>query len=198
MKFLVFSDVHEDKSQLAKLEKRAKQTDIDFVIVAGDFTTFNRSLTQLFKQFNSWDKPVYVIPGNHEEGEEYSITIQRYNNLVNLHKSQVEINDYVLLGYGGDGFSQQDPEFRKIARSWYGKYKNKKVVLITHGPAYKTKLDKLSMGHVGNIDYRKFIDRIKPKLAISGHIHETIGAIDNIGETKVINPCWDGMIIELK
>ncbi|MAG60362.1 hypothetical protein CL619_01110 [archaeon] len=198
MKFLVFSDIHEDKKHLAKLDKRAKDKDIEFVIIAGDFTNFNRSLTQMFKKFDSWDKPVYIIPGNHEEGEEYTVTIQRYDNLINLHKTEVEVGDYVLLGYGGDGFSQQDPEFRKVARIWYGKYKKKKVVLVTHGPVYKTKLDLLSMGHVGNMDYRKFIERIKPKLAISGHIHETIGAIDKIKDTKVINPCWDGMVIELK
>lgn len=198
MKFLVFSDVHEDKAQVTKLGKRAKDKDIDFVIVAGDFTNFNRSLTQILKQFNSWGKPVYVIPGNHEEGEDYTNSVANYENLVNLHKSSVEVGDYILLGYGGDGFSKQDSEFRKLARSWYGQYKNKKIVLVTHGPAYGTKLDKLPAGHSGNIDYRKFIERINPKLAISGHLHETIGEIDKIKDTKVINPCWDGMIIELK
>lgn len=198
MKFLVFSDVHEDNKQLAKLEKRAKEEDIDFVIVAGDFTNFNRSLKGVCKQFNSWGKPVYIIPGNHEEGEDYEKTVAEFENLTNLHKSHLELNDYVFLGYGGDGFSKQDAEFRKIARSWYGKFKTKKVVLITHGPAYKTKLDKLPMGHVGNVDYRKFIERIKPRLCISGHIHETMGEIDKIENTKLINPCWDGMVIELK
>ena len=118
--------------------------------------------------------------------------------MVDLHKSAVERDNYVFLGFGGDGFSRQDPEFRKIARKWYGNFKNKKVVLITHGPAYKSKLDKLGKRHIGNIDYRKFIERIKPKLAISGHLHETIGEIDKIGNTKLINPCWDGMVIELK
>ncbi|MBT4446244.1 hypothetical protein HOA92_03550 [archaeon] len=198
MKFLVFSDVHEDMKQINKLEKRAKEEDIEFIIVAGDFTTFNRSLRVVFKKFNSWGKPVYVIPGNHEEGEEYDNTIKEYSNLVDLHKSAVERDNYVFLGFGGDGFSRQDPEFRKIARKWYGNFKNKKVVLITHGPAYKSKLDKLGKRHIGNIDYRKFIERIKPKLAISGHLHETIGEIDKIGNTKLINPCWDGMVIELK
>ena len=48
MKFLVFSDVHEDMKQINKLEKRAKEEDIEFIIVAGDFTTFNRSLRGVF------------------------------------------------------------------------------------------------------------------------------------------------------
>ena len=85
-----------------------------------------------------------------------------------------------------------------VKKNTFDFFKNKKVVLITHGPAYKSKLDKLGKRHIGNIDYRKFIERIKPKLAISGHLHETIGEIDKIGNTKLINPCWDGMVIELK
>lgn len=198
MKFLVFSDVHEDNKQLAKLQKRAKEDDIDFVVVAGDFTNFNRSLKAVCKELNSWGKTVYVIPGNHEEGDDYVSVISQFENLVDFHKSYVEVGDYIFLGYGGDGFSKQDSEFRKIARNWYGKYKSKKVVLVTHGPAFNTKLDVLQVGHVGNIDYRKFIERIKPRLCISGHIHETMGAVDQIGNTKLINPCWDGMVIELK
>lgn len=199
MKFLAFSDVHEDKDLVKKVEKRIKQDDIDFVIIPGDFTNFNRSLIPMLKLFNSWKKPVYIIPGNHEEGDKYKQAIQNYENLVDANHKAIELdNDYILLGYGGGGFTQQDPEFRKIARKWYGEYKNKKIILVTHGPPYSTKLDKLKAGHAGNIDYRKFIERIEPKLAISGHIHDTAGAVDKIKDTKLINPCWDGMVIELK
>ena len=76
-------------------------------------------------------------------------------------------------------------------------FKDKRVVLITHGPPYKTKLDKLKAGHVGNMDYRIFIERIKPLMAISGHLHDTMGEQDEIGDTILLNPCWEGVIIEL-
>ena len=92
----------------------------------------------------------------------------------------------------------QDAEFRKISRDWYGKYKDKKIVLVTHQPPYGTKLDRLGQRHVGNEDYRKFIERIEPKVAISGHLHETVGLSDSIGKTKIVNPGWDGMVVELK
>ena len=59
------------------------------------------------------------------------------------------------------------------------------------------KLDLLEMGHVGNKDYLKFIRRMKPKLAISGHLHETVGVMDKIDKTQIVNPGWDGMVIEL-
>ena len=102
------------------------------------------------------------------------------------------------MGYGGGGFNQEDGTFRKIARNWYGEYKDEKVVLLLHGPPLGTNVDLLNNRYVGNKDYRAFIERIKPKLVLCGHLHETAGVVDTIGATKVANPGWDGMVIELK
>ena len=111
---------------------------------------------------------------------------------------EVKVKNVLVLGYGGGGFAMQDSRFRKIAREWYGRYHGKNVVLVTHGPPFGTTLDLLGSRHVGNYDYRKFIERIKPKLVIAGHLHETAGAVDKIGTTKVVNPGWEGMVIGLK
>ncbi len=197
MKFLVFSDTHGDSKLVDAVEKRAKDDDIDFVIIPGDFTNFSQSIKAILKRFNKFGKKIYLLPGNHEEGEEYSKTIKKHDNLIDLNKTHMEMEGYVFLGYGGDGFSLEDKEFRKLARTWYGNFKKKKVVLVTHGPPNNTKLDLVGKRHVGNKDYRKFIERIKPKLAICGHIHDTAGVVDKLGETKLINPCWEGMVIEL-
>lgn len=200
MKFLAFTDLHEDKEALQGVIKRAQQDDIEFVICAGDISTFGRGLKSVLKQLDKLEKPVYVIPGNHEEGMNLDDVFSSFKNCKNIHQQAIEIGNYVLLAYGGGGFAQTDAEFRKIARGWYGKYNGKKTILLTHGPPFQTKLDDLDGKgrHVGSIDYRKFIERIKPKLAISGHLHETVGAADKVGTTKLINPGWDGMVIELK
>jgi len=116
---------------------------------------------------------------------------------VSLHLKAALIGEYVFLGYGGGGFAMKDANFRKIARQWYGKFNGKKIVLLTHQPPFGTKLDLLGDRHVGNEDFHDFILRIKPKLAISGHLHETFGEIDVLGETKLVNPGADGMVIEL-
>ena len=92
----------------------------------------------------------------------------------------------------------EDAEFRKLAREWYGKYKGQKIVLVTHQPPLGTTLDLLGNKHVGNKDYRQWIERLQPKLVIAGHLHETAGATDIIGKTRVVNPGWEGMVIELK
>lgn len=198
MKFLAFTDIHADPSQVTALMKRGAKDDIDFLLCCGDFTEFGSGFRYVLKRMNKIGKKIYTIPGNHEDGVEFESAVKEYENWINFDHKAVRIGEYVFLGYGSGGFALTDAEFRKIARKWYGQYKNEKIILVTHGPAYGTKLDKLEMGHVGNKDYRKFIERIKPKLAFSGHLHESFGMVDTLGGTKLVNPGDEGMVIELK
>ncbi len=197
MKFLTFVDLHEDKKYLKALIKRASKEDIDFVICAGDLTMFGRSLRYVLKKFNDLGKKFYIVPGNHESDKMFKEVIADYLNCINFNHKAIKKDDYVLLGYGGGGFAAEDSQFRKISRDWYSKYQDDKVILVTHGPPYGTKNDLLEKRHVGNHDYRKFIERIKVKLMICGHLHETAGTQDKVGKTVVINPGWEGMVIEL-
>lgn len=199
MKFLTFTDLHEDKAVLKELVKRASQPDIDFIVCGGDISTFGRGLTLVFKSFDALKKPFYVIPGNHEEGSEIlTRALVGFSNCHNFDRLAIKIGEYVFLGYGGGGFSVQSEEFRKLARQWYGKYKEEKIIFVTHGPPFGTALDLMGQKHVGNKDFRRFIDRIKPKIAISGHLHEAVGKMDTLGKTKLLNPGWEGMVVEVK
>jgi uncharacterized protein len=200
MKFLTFVDLHQDKDVLRKLVTRAKKSDIDFILAAGDVSDFGRGLREVLEAFSKVGKTMYFIPGNHEEHMDWEKMIAKYPYVINLHRQDIKIDDYVFLGYGGGGFAQEEAEFRKIARNWYGQYHGKKIVLVTHGPPFLTKLDWLEHldRHVGHKDYRKFIERIEPKIVICGHLHETAGLTDKIGKTKLLHPGWDGLVIELK
>jgi len=197
MKFLTFVDLHEDQKVLKELVKRINRTDVEFVVCAGDLTLFGRSLRYVLKQLNSTGKDIYLIPGNHESDETLNKVLADYPHCINFNQKAIEKGDYVFLGFGGGGFNQEDTEFRKISREWYGKYNGKKVILVTHGPPYGTKVDFVEERHVGNADYRKFIERIKAKLMICGHLHETAGMVDEVAGTQIINPGWEGMIVEL-
>lgn len=197
MKFLAFADLHENKEKLAAVLKRASQDDIDFVVCAGDISSFGRGLRDVLNKFSNLGKNFYLVPGNHEESPHFETVVKEYKHCVSLHLKAAQISGYVFLGYGGGGFAYEDSFFRKVAREWYGKLKGRKIVLLTHQPPFDTKLDLLNGQHVGNKDYHDFILRINPKLAISGHLHETFGEVGLLGETKLVNPGQDGMVIEL-
>ena len=62
------------------------------------------------------------------------------------------------------------------------------LVLVSHQPARDTVTDLAGNGaHVGSTAVRTFIERHKPVLCLSGHIHEAQGT-DAIGSTILVNP----------
>jgi len=69
-----------------------------------------------------------------------------------------------------------------------GRISDDRFVLITHQPAWGTNLDVAASGqHAGSRAIRAFIERAKPVLAVSAHIHESPG-VDHIGQTVIVNP----------
>ena len=98
---------------------------------------------------------------------------------------------YCLGGYGGGGFSMVDKEFEKISKKFekeIKKNKDKKVILVTHAPPYKTNIDRIIEDPCGNKSIKNFILKVKPNLVIAGHIHECAGKEDKVGKTEVMNP----------
>jgi len=197
MKILALTDLHGDVSILKSLIKKVITSEIDIIVIAGDLTQFETNLNYLLAKLNSMNKPVLIIPGNHEDDEHLTETAKAYPNLICFNKKAVEFQGYLFLGYGGGGFSLEDSQFKWLARQWYSEYQNQKIILVLHGPPFGTSLDKIDNRHVGNKDFRSFIERIKPKLVICGHLHENAGKLDTIGEIKLINPGWEGMIVEM-
>jgi hypothetical protein len=63
-----------------------------------------------------------------------------------------------------------------------------RLVLVSHQPPSNTAVDRAGIGkHVGSAAVRHFIERHRPRLCFSGHIHEAQGT-DTIGETLLVNP----------
>jgi uncharacterized protein len=197
MKFLTFTDVHSDFSIIKRLSKVAEADDITCIIICGDFTFMGQNLRKVLEHFDKMPKPVYLIPGNHEEHTSFNEMVKSYDNITNCDRKSVKIGEYVLLGYGGGGFLLENDEYREIAREWYNKYKNEKIILLTHQPPYGTPLDNLSIGHVGCKDIRRSLKRLLPIIALSGHIHESAGVCTEVDGVTILNPGWDGKIVEL-
>lgn len=197
MKLLFFADLHGDMQILSNL--RTKSKDADGIICAGDISTMERNLPKIMKKLNDFNKPILMIHGNHEDEDGLKEECLKHKNMTFLHKGVYHLEDYVFLGYGGDGFSTNDPEFEQVANKFFKpEIKDKKrIILITHGPPYGTVIDKIGDSHRGNISYRKFIDEIKPHLAISGHLHETAGMHEKIDRTLFINPGKNGVIVDI-
>ena len=196
MKLLACVDMHGSEKAYAAVKEKAKK--VDFIVCAGDFTVFEHSIERFLKFFDSLEKEVLMIHGNHEDEDSLKEACKPFKNIHFFHKEVVDKDGFVFFGYGGGGFSMTDPEFDDCVRSKIASLKGKKIVLITHAPPYKTAIDMLGEDHRGNKNFKQFILELHPVLAISGHLHENAGKHELLHKTLIINPGPLGKIIELR
>ncbi|MCX6707728.1 MAG: metallophosphoesterase [Candidatus Woesearchaeota archaeon] len=198
MKILAFVDTHGSVEAMKKIMEKGKKKDIDILICAGDISVFEQDIDKIMKKLDSIGKPILMLPGNHESEKNMKELADKTKNVVYIHKGMLKIKGYTFIGFSGNGFSPNDAEFdawsKKVERELK---KSDKVVLITHAPPHKTKLDSIAGSHCGSRSIRKFIEKIDILLAVSGHIHENAGAEDVIKNTRVVNPGPFGKVFEI-
>jgi len=202
MNLLAFVDMHGSLKALKKIKQKAKKADL--IVCAGDISIFENNLDYFLFQLNKLKKPVLIIPGNHEDEDDIKELTKSFENITNIHKKPLIKEDYLFLGYGGGGFSMVDKDFIKTSKKFekdIKKFRNKnkenKIILVTHAPPYKTKIDTIEKEPCGNKSIKNFILKVKPDLVISGHLHECAGKEDKIKNTKMINPGPFGKIINI-
>ncbi|MBW3004898.1 metallophosphoesterase [Candidatus Woesearchaeota archaeon] len=210
MKILAFVDLHSKHGSpeyvdfygsikyIKKLKALAKKEKPDVILFAGDASLFENHLEELMAKISEIGKKIFVIHGNHETAAVMKKICSFHDNLIFIHKKTVKLDDYVFVGFSGEGFLRTDKEMEKFLKKIKPKIKGKKTVLMTHAPPYKTKLDKIGREHCGNNTITKFIQSNKNiLLAICGHIHETAGKKDKVNNATIINPGPLGVIIEI-
>lgn len=194
MKIVTISDTHNAHDRLTI-------PDCDILIHAGDESF--RGSEQEVVAFATWldrqpAKHIIWIPGNHSMGFMHNWpnslnwiknVSPRTNVLIN---SGVEIESLKIWG------SPITPWFHDWAynvhrgaeiREYWNKIPLDTNILITHGPPYKI-LDVVEPNtrreqSVGCMDLANTIAKIKPKLHVFGHIHESHGRVFQDGTTYV-------------
>ncbi|MGM5484863.1 MAG: metallophosphoesterase family protein [Nanobdellota archaeon] len=195
MRILAFGDTHGSSRQLKRLTKKAEGCDM--ILCLGDFTIFGNEQRKILRKINKMGK-VFLIHGNHELSSEVIKDIKDLKNIKNLHKKGIIYKNTLFLGWGGDGFSLEDERFRTLEKVFLKKKdKAEKTILMTHGPAYGTDIDLINDEHCGNKTYREFLDKYKPDIMLSGHLHENNGVEQELGKTRIINPGPEGKIIDI-
>lgn len=198
MRIFTFVDLHEDEETLAHIKNEIRKNDPELVVCAGDFSIFENKFHEVLKELNSINKPMLIIPGNHEDEETLEKACGFFENLICFHGKTYEKDDFLFVGFGTGGFSISDPNFKEVAPEFKKKIMpHHKVVLVTHAPPHGTNIDLVNGDHCGSKAIREFIKEVQPLVAISGHIHENSYKEDFIGRTRIINPGPRGKIIDL-
>lgn len=194
MKILAFSDLHAAARPAEALVEAAQGADL--VIGAGDFCNGRRGLEQAMALLDGITAPMVVVPGNAESAEELRDAARQ--GITVLHGQAHEIGGLRLFGlgygvpvtpFGAWSCDLSEDEAEAMLGPCAGV-----DILITHSPPKGT-VDVTSQGiSVGSTAIRTAIETHQPKLAVCGHIHDSWGRSDMIGETRVVNlgptPNW--------
>lgn len=149
-----------------------------------------------YKEFLDWYSKVpakhkIVIPGNHDffcqRREKFSIDMASSVGVTMLNCSSIEIDGFKIYGYPWQprffdwAFNADEYQLKQMAKEI-----PECDILVSHGPP-KGILDKVKNPaqrddpHVGDIHLLNRILEIKPKLVVSGHIHEAYGTTGKNG-----------------
>lgn len=205
MKLLVFSDVHADNEVIENLIKKAKKSDVDVLISAGDLAHFGVGLDEAFKKLNI-GIPLLIVPGNHEASSQIANAAKQFKFIRNIHAKTVFLGSVLFFGCGGSSFTPfgtpnelSEKDFKELLVKFNAEQKKNatKFVLVLHDPPYNTKMDLLDSTHNGSKAVRAFVDKYEPDYCICGHFHENKGKQDKLGKTILLNPGPTGKIIEI-
>lgn len=194
-RILAAGDIHGDTKLAKKLAERAEREKVDLVILTGDITGLVET-QNLIKPFTERNERVVFVPGNWDSQDTADVLSKLYG-IKNLEDYYVKEDNIGIFGLGSAGtLSLNEKEaFKKLEKNFEKVKSLEKKILVSHMHAAGTKSE-LS-GFPGSTGLRKAIDKFKPDLFISGHIHELEGVEEKIGKTRVLNVGRRGKIIEI-
>ncbi|OPX23717.1 MAG: hypothetical protein B1H03_00855 [Planctomycetales bacterium 4484_113] len=191
MKLLVGADLHNNARGMNWFCELADAEAPDVVVFLGDFITFSPMsfARQAIRDLASLASKVVVVPGNCDP-RDILLDLEKAEGIVSLHNRQLEIGGLRFAGKGGSipcpsptPFEEDDETFADSL----SRVAEDTEILVLHQPAHGYR-DAVSEGkHVGSQSLRKLVDRLKPRLVLSGHIHEARG-IDRHRGTVFVNP----------
>lgn len=197
LKVLAASDIHGESKLAKKLADKAQKEKVDLVILCGDITGWTET-KNIIKPFKDKNKPVLIIPGNHDS---FATTdfLARIYGIKNIHGYSAVYEKVGIFGAGGadmgPGTISEKELFSTLKKAHSSLQGIEKKIMVTHMHPSES-LSEFS-GFPGSIAIRKAIKEFKPNILLHGHIHEAAGMEQKIENTRVINVGKEGKIIEI-
>jgi len=184
MKILAIADIHGTWEATYMIEELDGLYDFDLLLIAGDITNFGTAEFAL-DFLNTINKPAFAVPGNCDPPE--VIDAIEKSKAVNLHDKFHEFGGLKFVGLGGTngrGFTMGITFSEEYAYSLFRNCKG--CVFLTHQPPFGM-LDDVGGKHIGSRGIRDGVFEAKPRLVVSGHVHEARG-YQIINGTIFVNP----------
>jgi Icc-related predicted phosphoesterase len=199
MRFLVISDIHARREMVRRL-MAVDLPGIDGIVIAGDITNFGgyADTAAILEPILAKNIPVAAVSGNCDTDgvEEYLV-----EKKIGIQGHSLQQGGFVFVGVGGSlpgpmatpheyGDNTLETALSRAvcqAKEAVSTGQAESLIVVSHQPAFGTKVDCVSGRYTGSAAIRKFIEVHRPVLAVSGHIHEAFG-VDKVGQTTLVNP----------
>lgn len=191
MRLLSITDLHDNRSALARILDQAGLVDV--ILLGGDLTNFGvpgdvKRLLDIVRQSGA---SVLAVAGNCDSSEIERSLVEQGVSLFG--------RGIVLDGLGIQGLSAMPPwhpgmyhftesELAEMLRAGHAQLEGARWhMVLSHAPPRAAQVDRTQRGvNVGSTALRAFIDQVQPDLVLCGHIHEGRG-VERIGRTQVVN-----------
>ncbi len=199
MKLLLFSDLHCDAGAARQLVERARTADL--VVGAGDFGTVRRGLAKTLDVLRAIEAPAVVVPGNGESFEELQAACRSWSSVHVLHGSGTAIDGVDIFGLGGGvpvtPFGDWSWDFTEEQAAQLLADCPQGGILVSHSPPKGAADVSSAGGSFGSTAVREAVEAKHPRLVVCGHIHESWGRQEKIGDSLVVNAGPQGVELEL-
>lgn len=191
MRLLVGSDLHNNARAKAWFCHLADAVKPDVILFLGDFITFEplSFARDVMRDMASFEVPTLVIPGNCDP-REVLLLIDQIEGITNLHNHAVLFGGLRFAGKGGSitcpsptPFEEPDEGFARTLEPLM----EGTDVLVLHQPVRGFRDLIVGVGDVGSVSLLKLVTEHRPRLVLSGHIHEAKG-LDVWETTYFVNP----------
>jgi uncharacterized protein len=196
VRLLAFSDIHQDLNQAARIAERSAAADV--VVGAGDFGSVHRGVAELIDMLVVIERPAILVPGNNETEDELREACAGWRAATVLHGEGTEAGGMSFWGLGGGipttpwpwSFDLDETQAEAALR----RCPERVDVMVLHSPP-KGHLD--GGRSLGSEAILRAIERVRPRVAVCGHIHECAGEETTIGPTRLLNLGPEGVWIDL-
>ena len=178
MKIYAVADIHGAQYRLNLVLKNIQRYHPDLVVVCGDITQYGpRDVAKNF--LNQIPTETLAVIGNIDPPD-VNIGIDE-SKATNINMKRLEKKGISFVGISAIDEGNVERFFSENEEIL-----DENCVLVTHAPPYNTQ-DKIFIEmHGGSKELRTAIDKYKPRLVLSGHVHEDPGYAKS-EETVVVN-----------
>jgi Icc-related predicted phosphoesterase len=200
-RWLVASDIHGDDELWGQLLQEVRSNcSLNAVIICGDLTNVGRASVHYMKNVAAAEDymermadkmPVYFIYGNHDIG--MGNNWFQHPNIHCIQDRVITIDGHKVYGVN------MSPCFDapELATSWCNMTADREVdanayqfepcdILVSHCPPFGA-CDECPNGNIGSPGLRKWVELHQPKHVFCGHVHESSGQLQLVGNTVVTN-----------